>query len=352
MARHLITEAGTVRSVVEVHPGVVGSALLAGLLLGEAEAPPRVAVLTQPGAHHVAAEVARSLRTAGSDTGIEVLPDREAGKTLAVVEQCYLWLNAMRLTRGDLVVGVGGGALTDVAGFVAATYLRGVGASLVPTTLLGAVDASIGGKTGINVGGKNLAGAFSHPRRVVIDTDLLEGIPRPLIREGSAEAVKAGLIGDLALVELYEERGLDAPLDEVVDRAVAVKARIVSADFTEQDQRAWLNYGHTVGHAVEVALGIPHGEAVSVGMVAAAEASRLVTGFGDSERQRHVIERLRLPTDAGAAARERIVELMALDKKRDRTGLRMTLLREIADPVLMPVDAATVDAALRAIAVR
>ncbi len=351
MALHVITESLQLRSEIDVTPGLLtGSALAAGIL-GAAAVPERAVVFAQPGSTPVARTVVAALGATGIDTHLEVLPDGEAAKTFAVVEAACQLLNRLGFTRSDLVLGVGGGALTDVSGFIAATYLRGVDVVLVPTTLLAAVDAAIGGKTGVNVGGKNLAGAFRHPQRVLIDPDMLEQIPVALRRQGSAESLKAGLIADPELLALYETSGLDAPLAEVIDRAVAVKVAVVNSDFTEQGSRAWLNYGHTVGHAVEVAAGISHGEAVAIGMVAAGAASERLVGFTGAQRQRAAIAQLGLPTVAPDVDRTEILRLMALDKKRDRSGLRMTLLRRIGEPVVAPVDDATVDVALTAVGI-
>jgi 3-dehydroquinate synthetase len=311
----------------------------------------RVAVIAQPNVARLARGLARDIRAGGLAAEVRVVPDREAVKTLPAVGEIYTWLNDIGMTRQDTVVGVGGGALTDAAGFVAATYLRGVEAVYVPTTLLGAVDAAIGGKTAVNVGGKNLVGAFAHPRRVVVDADVLDRLPADIVREGAAEALKAGLIGDPDLVELYERDGLGADIEEVVQRAVAVKAAVVDRDFTEGGERAHLNYGHTVGHAVEVAAPMSHGHAVAVGMVAAGRVSALVAGFTGEDRQRAAIERLGLPTAAHGVAYEDAVRLMALDKKRSAEGLRFVVLEAIGRPGLRVVDSATLDAALQAVGI-
>jgi 3-dehydroquinate synthase len=299
----------------------------------------------------VAARIGDELRRTGLVVATRQLPDREAAKTLTTAEATFLWLNSLGMTRGDTIVAVGGGALTDAAGFIAAAYLRGIEIVLVPTTLLGAVDAAIGGKTAVNVGGKNLAGLFRHPERVVIDLDVLDGLPKALLVEGTAEAVKAGLIADIELVGLYEEHGLHAPLDQVVPMAVRVKAAVVGGDFREGGRRAVLNYGHTVGHAVETATGLPHGHAVAVGMAAAGAISEAVVGFADAGRQRRLLEALELPVTSPAVERRELHRLMALDKKRDSSGIRMVLLRSIGDPTVVTVDAATVDAALDAVGV-
>lgn len=346
MATHVITEAG--RPVSEI---VIGHRTLSGAILPARQTRLRALVMTQPPAREIARGVADRLAGEGLVVEVMELPDRDAAKTLEVAATCYRRLNAMAFTRQDTVVGVGGGALTDVAGFVAATYLRGIEAVSVPTTLLGAVDAAIGGKTGLNLDGKNLVGVFRHPTRIVIDIAVLQALPEDLIREGAAEALKAGLIADPRIVELYETHGLAAPLDEIVDRAVAVKAGIVSSDFRERGERAWLNYGHTVGHGLELAAGLSHGHAVAVGMVAEGAVSALLAGFGDAERQRDVIAGLGLPVAAQGTDAAAVRRLMRLDKKRTSEGLRMTLLRAIGDPVVMPVAEDAVDAALRAVGV-
>ena len=349
MERVLITGGGEVVSEILVgrYRGVPGAAVL----LPPNDDRRRVGILTHDGATRVAAGVEATLRAAGLDVAVRQLPDREGAKTLATAEAAYLWLNNCGLTRGDTIIGVGGGALTDAAGFIGATYLRGLEVVLVPTTLLGAVDAAIGGKTAVNVGGKNLAGVFHHPARVVVDLDILDALPRTLLIEGTAEAVKAGLIADLDLVSLYEAHGLDAPLDEVVVRAIGVKADVVSDDFREAGRRALLNYGHTVGHAIETASGIPHGHAVAIGMVAAAAASERLLGFSDAARQSRLLEKLGLPVTAPVVKRADVVRLMTLDKKRDASGLRMVLLSAVGAATVASVDDATVGAALSAIEV-
>jgi 3-dehydroquinate synthase len=309
-----------------------------------------VLVVTQPGAAPIAARVAAALGADGWAVEVFQVPDGEAAKTLEVAAVLYRRGNALGLTRGDTIVAVGGGAVTDLAGFVAATYLRGIEAVYVPTTLLGAVDAAIGGKSGVNVEGKNLVGVFRHPRRVVVDTDLLAALPAALWQEGLAEVVKAGYVGDPGLIDLLQRTGLAAPRDEVVERAIAVKAAVVEDDFREAGRRMVLNYGHTIGHAVEVACGLSHGAAVAVGMVAAASASEIELGYADAARQRALIASLGLPVTVAGAGDPRVRELMALDKKRDERGLRMVLLAAAGRPEVRHVAAETVDAALAAIA--
>jgi 3-dehydroquinate synthase len=332
---------------------LVGRGLLdAATVLGDRPERRRVAVLCQPGEPaRLARALARSIRAGGEAAAVRVLPDGEGAKTLAAAGEVYEWLAAQGITRRDTVLGVGGGALTDVAGFVAATFLRGIEAVYVPTTLLGAVDAAIGGKTALNLGAKNLVGAFHHPARVVVDADVLDALPAALRREGSAEALKAGLVGDPDLVALYERDGAGADLADVVRRAVAVKAAIVGRDPREQGERAHLNYGHTVGHAVEVAGGLGHGSAVAVGMVAAGRAGALLSGFTGEDRQRGILEALGLPVAAKGLGRAEVLRLMSQDKKRVGAGLRMVLLEAVGRPRLEVVGTATVEAALAAVGI-
>jgi 3-dehydroquinate synthase len=332
---------------------LVGRGLLdAVTVLGERPGRAMVAVLAQPGEPaRLGRGLARSIRAAGLAAEVRVLPDGEAAKTLAVAGSAYEWLSGLGLSRDDTILGVGGGALTDLAGFVAATFLRGIEAVYVPTTLLGAVDAAVGGKTAVNLGAKNLVGAYRHPARVVIDADILDALPVFLKREGAAEALKAGLVGDPALVALYERHGEGADLAEVVRRAVAVKAAVVGRDFLDRGERAHLNYGHTIGHAVEVAAGMGHGPAVAVGMIAAGRAARLMLGFGEEERQRDVVMRLGLAVSAAGTDAAAVQRLLAQDKKRTAAGVRMVLLEAVGRPRLEHVGAATVEAALAAVGI-
>ena len=314
------------------------------VVLGDA-LPRRIAFIVQPG---VPAEIGRRL---GSDATVIEVPDGEAAKNLATVEMVCLRLSEVGMERTDLLVGVGGGAATDLCGFVAAVFLRGIRVHYVPTTLVGAVDAAIGGKTGVNVGAKNSVGAFRHPARVIIDTAVLEALPLPLVRMGAAEAFKAGMVGDPALVDLYERHGLAAPLGEVVDRAIRVKAAIVGADFLETGVRAHLNYGHTIGHAVELAAGIPHGAAVAIGMVAAGRVSAMLAGFAHEARQATIISGLGLPVVSPPTDPDAVRSLLARDKKRTGGTTRMVVLADVGRPQVVAVDDATVTAALTAVAI-
>ncbi len=309
----------------------------------------RVAIVTQPAPTHIALEAATALRQEGLSVEVIGLPDRDEAKTLAVAESVYEAFARFGLARDDTVLGVGGGSVTDLAGYVAGTWLRGVEAVHVPTTLLGAVDASIGGKTGVNLAGKNLVGVLWHPSRVAIDISRLRALPPSLVREGMAEVLKSGLVGDEVLFELLADRGLEAPIDESVRRAVAVKARIVSEDEREAGVRAHLNFGHTIGHAIEFASPLSHGESVALGSIAAAHISGKLLGFDQIGIVESAIAKLGLPVRIGGLDHNRVLDLLRLDKKRDARGLRMVLLREVGSPVLEHVEPDDVEVGLSAI---
>jgi 3-dehydroquinate synthase len=307
-------------------------------------------VVTQAPVMHLARNIVAKLEAEVPSIELIEVPDRDSAKSWQVVASCYDRLAALNLGRHDTIVGVGGGAVTDLAGFIAATWLRGIESVMVPTTLLGAVDASVGGKTGINHAGKNLVGAFWHPAVVAIDLDVLEALPEELKLEGTAEIVKAGFISDRLILEEYRARGREARLDVVVPRAVSVKAAVVNEDFREGGRRAILNFGHTLGHGVEVVAGIPHGHAVAIGMVAAGAISHARYGF-DSDAMTALIESLGLPTSAAGLDRDAVLDKVARDKKRTAAGIRMALLKDVGDVVVEPVTDAEIDLGLEAIGI-
>ena len=348
MQRIMINEGDNKVSEIIVGRGILAEA---AQHLPERESRRRIAIVAQPTIDQLVDGLARSLATTGAEVAVVPLPDGERAKTLATVEAVALELNRLGLSRGDTIVGIGGGAATDVAGFIAATYLRGVECVVVPTTLLGAVDASIGGKTGVNAGGKNLLGVFQHPSLVLVDVEAIRTIPDALLVQGTAEALKTGFVGDPELVDLYREHGIAAPLDEVIERAIAVKARIVTRDFREGGVRAFLNYGHTVGHAVEIAGNTSHGEAVAIGMVAAGLVGERMVGFAGRNEQEELISGLGLPIRSPRVDPVEIDRLIALDKKRDAGGIRFVVLEEIGVPRVVHPDDATVRASLRAIGI-
>ncbi|WP_382305679.1 3-dehydroquinate synthase [Herbiconiux sp. UC225_62] len=290
------------------------------------------------------------------------VPDAEAGKRVEVAAFCWQVMGQADFTRTDAVIGFGGGAVTDLAGFVAATWLRGVTLVQVPTTLLGAVDASVGGKTGINTNeGKNLVGAFYPPSIVVTDLDLLTSLPRNEILAGFAEVVKAGFIAEPEILDIIEadvDRATDPTSDEfrrLIELSIGVKARVVSSDFKESGLREILNYGHTLGHAIEHAERYQwrHGAAVSVGMVYAAELSRLTGSLPDAvvDRHREILTSLTLPITYPAGRWQTLLATMQRDKKSRGGMLRFIVLDDIARPsVLQGPETALLYAAYQEIA--
>jgi 3-dehydroquinate synthase len=256
---------------------------------------------------------------------------------------CWDVFGEIGLGRTDLVIGLGGGAVTDLAGFAAATWMRGVRVIQVPTTLLGMVDAAVGGKTGINTGtGKNLVGAFHEPTAVFADLATLESLPPNELVAGMAEVVKCGFIADPDILRLVEEDPTDAVdpssdrFAELVRRAVAVKAEVVSADLRESDLREILNYGHTLAHAIEKRERYRwrHGAAVSVGLVFAAELARAAGRLDDDTADRHttVLHTLGLPTSYDPDALGELVTIMGSDKKTRAGTLRFVVLDGLAKP--------------------
>lgn len=335
----------TVADTTEV---IIGSGL-PPTLLPRRQGRARVTILTQPGPTDMAIEISRRLGRDGYQCEVIGLPDREEAKTLDVAASVYDTLAKFGLSREDTIVGVGGGTVTDLAGYVAGTWLRGVEVVHFATTMLAAVDAAIGGKTGVNVGGKNLVGVFWFPTRVVIDVDQLARLPGYLIRDGMAEAYKAGLIGDADLASLIRDVGLKAPLEQVVEQAIRVKTRFVDADPTEKGLRAHLNFGHTIGHAIEYASALSHGQSVGLGMLAASAISEKLVGFSGTSDIEDTIAALGLPTRVEGLELARVLDLLGHDKKRDVGGLRMVLLEEIERPVLVHVDETDIEVGLSAI---
>lgn len=281
-------------------------------------------------------------------TLIEIEPG-ESSKTVDSARALYMRLMKIELDRSGFLVGFGGGVVTDLAGFVAATYLRGVGFGFVPTTLLAQVDAAIGGKNGVNLEGyKNLVGTFAQPEFVLCDTTLLETLPADAMREGLAEALKAGAIGDEKLFGLIESKAPeltkynDAPLGEIVERAAAVKVKIVSADEREAGARRLLNFGHTFGHALERTTGMSHGAAIAAGMIVAANISvaQGTLSRADADRLVLTVRKLGLATSAEVDARA-AVDAIRKDKKRYGDSIEFVLLNGIGSAITkaIPLDA-------------
>jgi 3-dehydroquinate synthase len=279
-------------------------------------------------------------------TQMLVVGSGEAVKSLERVADLWGRFAAMRLSRSDAVVAVGGGAVTDAAGFAAATWLRGVRVVHVPSTLLGMVDAAVGGKTGVNTdAGKNLVGAFHPPAAVAVDLDLLEGLPAAEWVNGLAEVVKAGFIADAEILRLIESdldsarRPDGAHTRELVERSIRMKASVVTADLREAGPREMLNYGHTLGHAIErlERYRWPHGHAVSVGMVFAAALARRAGRLDDATADRHrdVLTAVGLPVTYRADALPELLEVMSVDKKVRGDRIRFVVLDGLARPGIL-----------------
>ena len=325
----------------------VGRGILS--LIDEALAPSvrKVLVVHPP----TLADQAATLRDALLGTGerevlLAEIPDAEQGKRIEVAAFCWQVMGKADFTRTDAVVGFGGGAVTDVAGFVAATWLRGVQVVQVPTTVLAMVDAAVGGKTGVNTAeGKNLVGAFWPPAAVICDLDLLDSLSANERVAGFAEVVKAGLIWYPEILDLIEadpQAAVDpasAAFRRCIELAIEMKARVVGEDLREAGLREVLNYGHTLGHAIEHVERYRwrHGAAISIGMVFAAELSRLAGRLPDAAAQRHrdILTSLGLPTTYRAGAWPQLLATMQRDKKSRGGMLRLIVLDDIARPTVM-----------------
>ncbi|MFN5222331.1 MAG: 3-dehydroquinate synthase [Cyanobacteriota bacterium] len=341
------------------YPIVIGAGCLAQL--GEQiaaqgiKAGTKVLVVTNPVVeNHYGARALASLQAAGYDASTLVIEAGEDQKTPQTVALIHDTAFERRLERGSLIVALGGGVVGDMAGFAAATWLRGINVVQVPTTLLAMVDAAIGGKTGVNhPGGKNLIGAFHQPRLVLIDPDTLATLPEREFRAGMAEVIKYGVIGDAVLFTDLEgaaaqqpEAGLgrreavgDFRLQRLLERSAAAKARVVAADEREGGLRAILNYGHTLGHVVETLCGYGtylHGEAVGMGMLAAGELSLLMGLWSQAEqdRQRALVAAAGLPDQLPALDPDAVLACLQGDKKVRNGRVRFVLPTAIGNVLI------------------
>ncbi len=288
-----------------------------------------------------------SLKKAGFDSVLITVPAGETAKKLKVVEQCYDALAKHRLERKSFIVALGGGVVGDLAGFVAATYLRGIAFVQVPTTLLAQVDSSVGGKVGVNLkSGKNLVGAFHQPRLVLCDIDTLRTLPLRELRAGLAEVIKYGIIYDAALFQRLERdlkkllKREPKTLTDVIARCCEIKADVVSQDETESGLRAILNFGHTIGHAIENISGYGkylHGEAISIGQVAAAKISGVVLDMTiqDAARIAKIFRAAGLPTQIRLTPPQlkKLLAAMRLDKKVSAGEIKFVLAKRIGEVI-------------------
>lgn len=324
---------------------LLGRGLLSGLAEQLGRDVRKVLIVHQP----TLADLAKMLReqlSADYEVLLAEIPDGEAAKRVEVAAFCWQILGTADFTRSDAIVGFGGGAATDLAGFVAATWLRGVRLVQIPTTVTGMVDAAIGGKTGLNTSeGKNLVGAFFAPAAVIADLDILAGLDRAELLAGFAEIVKCGFIAEPEILEILQ-RDVALATDpgsaeflRLVELAIEVKARVVGEDFRETGLREILNYGHTLGHAIEYSERFRwrHGAAVSVGMVFAAELARLAGRLPDEvvDRHRSILTSLELPVSYPVGRWNTLLSVMKRDKKARGALLRFVILDGLARPTIL-----------------
>jgi len=325
---------------------IIGRGLLDDLVgsLGDSV---RKVLLVYPEGMQVSAEaVADNLIESGMQVWQLPVADGEDAKTDRWLSIAWSSLGQAEFSRSDAVVTLGGGATTDLGGFIAATWLRGISVVHVPTTLLAMVDAAIGGKTGINtIEGKNLVGAFHEPKSVLVDLDTLETLPKLELISGYGEIVKCGFIADPRILDLIEEDVNDARdirsdrFAELVRRSIQVKTEVVAADFKESNRREILNYGHTLGHSIELVEHFKwrHGRAVAIGLVFAAELGRLSGRLSDgvADRHRSILELLDLPTTYPGERWEALYTGMQVDKKSRGGILRFVVLDGLAKPGIL-----------------
>ncbi len=297
----------------------------------------RVAIIHPEALEATGEAIREDLAAEGYEAIVLQVPNAEDAKSAEVAAYCWSVLGQTGFTRSDVIVGLGGGATTDLAGFVAATWLRGVRWVSMPTTLLGMVDAAVGGKTGINIAeGKNMVGAFHPPVGVLADLATLDTVPKHDYISGLAEVIKCGFIADPAILDLIEAdpEGAKTPAGqhtvELIRRAIQVKADVVSGDLKEAGRREILNYGHTLGHAIErnERYKWRHGAAISIGMVFAAELGRLAGRLDDETADRHrtVLASVGLPLSYRADAWPKLLDAMKIDKKSRGDLLRFIVL--------------------------
>ena len=301
---------------------------------------------------HFGKQVEDSLKEAGLRTLNFVFPAGEESKNGQTYLSLINYLAENRLTRSDLIVALGGGVVGDLAGFAAATYLRGIRLIQIPTTLLAAVDSSVGGKTAIDLpAGKNLAGAFHQPALVICDTECLDTLPPEIYRDGCAEAIKYGILYDPELFLLLEEQGLSFQRETVIARCVELKGRAVEADEFDTGARMKLNLGHTVGHGVEAQshFTIPHGRAVAIGTAIVSRAG-CKYGFCDTDTRDRILallEKFGLPTSCTYSA-DALHSAALSDKKRSGGTVNLIIPRQIGDCVIHPMPVSEVKSFIQA----
>ncbi len=323
--------------------------------VSEVVTPSRIVLITHPSIHRLYGQrLVSDFNAAGFPTDVIEVPEGETSKSLREAEKIYDRLLEWNCDRQSLLIALGGGVIGDLTGFIAATYVRGIPFIQIPTSLLAQVDSSVGGKTAVNhPRGKNMIGAFYQPKRVLIDLDTLKTLPEREFKAGLAEVIKYGVIEDAGLFRYLEtnaEKILShdtAALEHIISTSCAIKAKVVEKDERESHYRMVLNFGHTIGHAVEALTGyssLVHGEAVAIGMVYAARLSQ-VAGKCSAEVPRRItslIEKMGLPTQLPALKPEDMIESMYHDKKTSNKKIRFILVKdigsiEIVDQVAEPL---------------
>lgn len=283
-----------------------------------------------------------SLKSAGIECEKFVFEDGEDHKSLKTVGDILSFAAGLNLTRSDIFIALGGGIVGDVTGFAASVYLRGVRFVQIPTTLLAAVDSSVGGKTGVNLPeGKNLAGAFHQPSLVLCDPDCFNTLSDALFADGAAESIKYGIIADESLFEIFEFGDVKGNIENIVRRCVEIKSDIVSRDEFDLGERQKLNLGHTLGHAIERCsdFAVSHGHAVAIGTVRACLAAQKLGVCKEdiSERVKKTLERNGLPVSTDISAHE-LASVMQRDKKRSSAGINLILPTKIGECILYNTD--------------
>ena len=293
-------------------------------------------------APHYQWRVLNSLSAQGFETKTHIFHAGEESKHLGTIAEIYKTLADFHMTRRDIIIALGGGVCGDMAGFAAASYLRGIDFIQIPTSLLAQVDSSVGGKTGVDLPqGKNLVGAFHQPLAVLIDPDTLNTLPDKFITDGMGEIIKYGCIKDAAFFEFLEKENALRHLEDVIETCVSIKRDVVSRDEKEAGERMLLNFGHTLGHAIEKLYhftGITHGMAVAIGMVMITRAGEAkgLTAPGTADRIAALCERYLLPTSDDFTAKA-LAEAAMGDKKSANGAVNLVLLKEIGESYTYPV---------------
>ncbi|MCH5303237.1 MAG: 3-dehydroquinate synthase [Ruminococcus sp.] len=308
-----------------------------GSLVKNVSSASKVTVITDSNVEKIYAEgVVSSLKESGFDTSLFVFPAGEKSKTLSTVSDMYDHMVNFRMSRKDIVVALGGGVTGDMAGFAAASYMRGIDFVQIPTSLLAQVDSSVGGKTGVNIKqGKNLVGAFHQPILVIIDPDTLKTLPDYYINDGMAEVIKYGCIKDSELFKTLEDKNALDIIEDVIEQCVSIKRDVVNRDEKEAGERMLLNFGHTLGHSLEKIYnfeGLSHGQAVAIGMVmiTAASENAGITEKGTTVKIISLCKKYGLPVE-DKADKEEIAAICAGDKKAGSGSVNLVLLTKIGE---------------------